>query len=165
MPLLSAIYTQPELWNQNTLRTTHPGTVHRDVSDIWLWFHQICDESLIDDIQTTPYSAWYSLPQARCIIFDLMRRVEATQLGRCIITKLPPGKSIDPHVDQGAPAEFYKRFQLILQSFPGCNFHIEDEQVSMKPGDVWLIDNNKEHWVVNNSQDDRIALIIDLRCS
>lgn len=166
MPLLAAIYRQPELWDRNTLRTKHPGTAHKNVSDIWLFFNHVEDDgqSVINDIQTMPYPAWDLLPQVRPIIFDLMRRVEATQLGRVLLTKLAPGKEITPHTDQGAPATFYTRFQIAVQSKPGCNFYIEDEVVNMKSGDVWMINNNAEHSVKNNSNADRIALVVDLRC-
>lgn len=164
-PLLVSIESQPDLWNQNTLRTSHPDTPHKDVDDIWLWFNELKDDvaSTIDDVQTHPYPAWWALPQARAIVFDLMRLVEATQLGRCVISRLPPGKKILPHVDQGSPATFYQRFQICLQSAPGCNFTIEDEQVCFKPGEIWLINNKAEHSVVNNSNLDRISMVVDLR--
>jgi hypothetical protein len=47
---------------------------------------------VINDVQVIPYPAWQLLPQLRPIIFDLMRRVEAVQLGRVLITRLAPGK-------------------------------------------------------------------------
>ena len=164
-PLLAAIQCNSDLWDQNTLRTTHPQTPHKDVSDIWLWFNELKDNpaDTIEDLQTYPYPAWWALPQAREIIFDLMRFVQATQIGRVVISKLPPGGRIEPHVDQGSPATFYQRFQVTLQAGPGCNFIIEDEQVSFKPGEIWLINNKAEHSVVNNSSIDRIAMVVDLR--
>jgi quercetin dioxygenase-like cupin family protein len=93
-----------------------------------------------------------------------MRQVEATRLGRVIITKLPKGKTITPHVDGGAPATYYERYQVALQCLPGNKFIIGDEAVSFKSGEVWHIDNKVEHSVINNSADDRIVCIIDLRC-
>lgn len=164
-PVLDAVIRKPELWGQNTLRSDHPLSPHKDVQDIWLWFNDIERSDILDDIQTVPYKAWGELPQIRPIIFDLMRRVEAVQLGRCVITKLPPGKKIGSHVDQGAPATFYNRFQICLQSAPGCNFHIGDEQVCFKPGEVWMINNKEEHSVINNSKEDRIVIVVDLRCA
>lgn len=165
--LLHALARQPELWNQNNLRTTHPGTAHADVSDIWLFFNELPKDdtpaSVAQDRDTVPYPAWEKLPQARGLIFDLMRRVEGVRLGRVIITKLPPGKTITPHVDGGAPATFYSRYQIALQSLPGALFHIGDETVNFSSGDVWMIDNGTEHSVVNNSADDRIVMIVDIR--
>lgn len=165
-PLLAALQVNDDLWDKETLRTTHELTPHKQVSDILVWFNEIKENpaECIDDVVTVPYEAWYRLPQLRPIIFDLMRRVEGTQLGRVMITKLPVGGVIEPHTDQGTPATYYTRFQVALQCGAGCNFIIEDEQVNFKAGDVWLINNRAEHSVVNNSDDDRIALIIDIRC-
>jgi|SRR6185437_9434941 len=170
-PLLVAINRQPELWDQNTLRTKHPNTAHSAVSDIWLMFNDVAGNPYMDelvdkvsnDIIVKPYPAFEKLPQARPLIFDLMRTVEGVTLGRVIITKLPPGKKITPHVDGGAPATYYKRYQMALQSLPGALFTIGDETVQFESGEVWLIDNKKEHSVVNNSRDDRIVMIVDIR--
>jgi hypothetical protein len=161
-PLLHAVQRQPELWNQNALRTRFPGTPHAEAEDIWLWFNEQSDD-VKNDLQTVPYPAWECLPQARQIVFDLMRAVEASQLGRVVITKLAPGKKITPHVDAGAPAEFYKRYQVALQSVPGSVFKIENEDVVFASGEVWLINNRATHSVMNNSKDDRIVMIIDVR--
>lgn len=166
-PLLHALARQPELWDQHTLRTTHPGTAHANVSDIWLWFNELPKDgeaiTVAQDRDTIAYPAWEKLPQARELIFNLMRRVEGVRLGRVIITRLPPGKTITPHVDGGAPATFYTRYQIALQSLPGALFHTGDETVNFAAGDVWMIDNATEHSVVNNSADDRIVMIVDIR--
>ncbi|UIY28693.1 hypothetical protein LZK73_18355 [Neorhizobium galegae] len=118
-PLMNAIQRQPELWNANPIRTKHPGTAHAEVSDILLRFNDVEEflrtgdpTTITDDHEAIPGDAWHKLPQARPIIFDLMRTVEATRLGRVIITKLPPGRQITPHVDGGAPATYFERFQV-----------------------------------------------------
>jgi hypothetical protein len=163
-PLMNALQRQPELWNQYPIRTQHPGTAHSHVSDILVWFNSL-EGGIVDDKDVVPFPAWEKLPQLRPFVFDLMRTVEASRLGRVIITKLPPGKTITPHVDGGAPATYYERFQIALQSFPGALFHIGDETVNFRAGDVWHINNAVEHSVANNSSDDRIVVIIDLRCA
>lgn len=164
IPVMNALAGKPHLWNQNRLRTEHPGTAHSQVSDIWVWFNDPIDpKSVIDDREVIPFPAWSELPQLRPIIFDLMRRVDAVRLGRVIITKLPAGKRITPHVDGGAPAEYFTRYQIALQSLPGSLFHIGDETVNFRTGECWRINNRETHSVENNSSDDRIALIVDLR--
>lgn len=165
-PLLNQLQRMPELWNENDLRTTHPQSPHTSVSDIWVWFNEVRKdhpEYAIDEIQTKPYRAWKDVPAIRPMIFDLMRRLEAVQLGRVIITKLPPGCEIGAHTDQGTPATFYHRYQIILQSLPGVIFRCEDEQATFRSGEVWFVNNRVEHSVVNNSADDRIVMIIDVR--
>ena len=163
--VLRELVTQPELWDQNTLRTSHPDTAHADVSDIWLWFNAIPDtpDGVINDIQTVEYPAWTRLPSLRRMVLDLIHRVNGVQLGRCIITKLLPGGEITPHVDGGAPAEFYTRYQIALQSLPGALFHSGDETVNFRGGEIWWVNNRVTHSVVNNSADDRIVCIVDIR--
>lgn len=165
VPLMQSIVRQPELWDQNTLRTRHPGTAHSEVSDILLWFNRLDQDpaAVADDRDVIDYPAWNLLPQARVLIFDLIRRVEGVRLGRVMITKLPAGKTITPHVDGGAPATFYSRFQIALQSLPGAVFRIGDEAVAFQTGDAWWIDNRTVHSVENHSSDDRIMLIADIR--
>lgn len=157
----------PDLWDEHTLRTKHPSTAHSEVSDIWVFFNKLPETEeelkLIDDKDVVPYRAWQALPSLRPIVFALMRQVEAVRLGRVIITRLPPGKTIDAHIDQGAPATYYTRYQLAIQCNPGNLFIIDDEEMSFRSGEVWQIDNKKLHGVVNNSDDDRIVCIIDLR--
>lgn len=162
VPLMNALASHPELWDQNTLRTKHPGTAHADISDILVWFNDPAGD-VANDREVIPFPAWSILPQIRPLVFDLMRRVEAVRLGRVIITKLPAGKAITPHADGGAPVEFHTRYQIALQSFPGVLFRIGDECVQFQRGECWRIDNRAVHSVENNSADDRVVCIIDLR--
>lgn len=161
LPILAALDARPELWNANNLRTTYPDSPHAEADDILLMFNELNGE-IINDIQTHPFDAWYQLP-VRDIVLNLMRRVGGVQLGRVLITRLAPGKKIAPHVDQGAPADFFQRYQIALQSLPGCTFRSGEEVIQFASGDVYWFDNTLEHEVVNNSAADRIVLIVDVR--
>jgi hypothetical protein len=105
------------------------------------------------------------LPEARKYIFDLMAAVKGERLGRCMINKLKVGGQIYPHADTPVHAEYWDRFHIVLQSAPGSNFRCGDEWVNMETGDVWWFNNKLEHEVINNSGDDRIHLVIDIRTS
>ncbi|WP_070152616.1 aspartyl/asparaginyl beta-hydroxylase domain-containing protein [Sphingobium phenoxybenzoativorans] len=163
-PMLDALAAHPELWNQNDLRTTHPQSPHTAVDDIWLRFNRlgVSAADTIDDIQTYPYPAWDILHPVRDMVLNLMRRVGGTQLGRVIITRLPAGAVITPHEDHGAPVTFYRRYQIILQSLQGSIFTCGGEQLQMRSGEAWWIDNKQTHSVTNNSADDRIVIITDI---
>lgn len=165
VPLLSALAAKPHLWNEQPVRTQFPGSPHADCDDILLFFNDIPEDlsAVVDDTAVRPYPAWADLPQARHLVFDLMRRVEAAQLGRVMITRLPAGKTIPEHADQGAPAEYFERYQIALQSRPGCVFNCGEEVVQFSMGECWWINNRQPHSVVNNSADDRIVMIVDLR--
>ena len=165
VPVLNALAGHPDLWDEHTLRTTYPGTPHSQVSDILVWFNDLDQppEALIDDKAVAPYRAWSAIPQLRPLVFDLMRRVEGVSLGRVMITRLPPNKEITPHVDGGAPATWFTRYQLMLHCLPGVIFQAGNERVAMKTGECWMFDNTQEHSVQNGSGEDRIVLIADIR--
>lgn len=169
MPLLFSIQRQPELWDHNTLRTTHPQTPHKQVSDIWLRFNELPksgeEEKIIDEHESVWYSAIDKLPHALDLIFGLMTMVKGERLGRALITKLPAGKCIEPHEDGGSHAAYYERFHIPLQSYPGSLFRCGDETVHMSAGEVWWFNNSIEHEVINNSAEDRIHLIVDIKVS
>lgn len=165
--LLLRVQQHPELWNQNTLRTLHPTTPHSDVDDIWLRFNDLTIHEdlhgVVNDHENLNYPAWWILPEAQDIAYNLMAFAKGQRLGRVMISRLPPGKRILPHEDGGSCADYYDRFQVQLQSLPGCIFRAGDETISMATGDIWWFQNAKEHEVVNNSADDRYAMVVDIR--
>ena len=166
MPLMVALQSQPELWNQNDLRRVYPDSPHAAVDDIWLRFNEVNPNDptlVIDDKECINYPAFAQLPQARQIIFAIMGSVQGERLGRCLITRLAPGETIAPHEDGGAPATYYERYHIVLQGHPGAIFRCGDETVSMRTGEAWWMDNSLEHEVVNNSDSDRIHLICDIK--
>ena len=164
-PALHALACQKELWNEHRLRTSFDASPHKEADDIWLWFNELKPDvdEVVNDLDVRPYKGWKALPQLRGFVFGLMAQTEGVRLGRCMVTKLAPGKRILPHVDGGAPAEYYQRYQVALQSLPGADFRIEDEVVNFRSGEVWKINNRAMHSVANNSADDRIVLIVDIR--
>jgi mannose-6-phosphate isomerase-like protein (cupin superfamily) len=164
LPLLLSLQLQPELWNRDSLRKEAPGTPHSAMDDIWVRFAK-GQEDFPKPHFAEWYPAYYRLPALRQIIFALMARVEATHLGGVLITRIPPGGVIEPHVDTGWHPEFYNcKLYVVLQSNPQCVFRVEDEKVAMRPGDVWRVDNTKEHEVVNAGETERMTLIICARC-
>ncbi|PRX32266.1 aspartyl/asparaginyl beta-hydroxylase [Paraburkholderia sp. BL18I3N2] len=171
-PTLLAIARQPGLWNRHTVRTEGDGNPHADVSDIWLRYNDVKPYKAAGDFTgfNDPHDAifypeWYALPQLRPIVFGLMARVEGTRLGGVLITKIPAGKRVLPHADDSWHVRhFNTKLYVPLQSNPRCWNRVENEVVSMAPGDVWYFDNTKEHEVVNEGDDDRITLIVSIRC-
>jgi hypothetical protein len=161
LPILAALNARSDLWNENPLRSTYPGSPHSEVDDVWLWFEGQ-ETDVVNDVQTHPYRGWNELP-VKDVVLNLMRRVNGTQLGRVVITRLPPGKRIAPHSDQGAPATFYQRHQLMLQARPGCVFRVREEVIQPLTGECFWFDNTQEHSVENHSDSDRIAMVIDVR--
>ena len=162
--ILVTLAQKPHLWNAHPIRTQHPGSPHAAVDDILLWFNDISDPlAVVDDCACIPFPAWTEIPAARAPALDLMRRVDGVRLGRVMITRLAPGKTIPAHADEGAPATYYERYHLALQNLPGSVMRAGDELLTMRPGDVFWFDNRQVHSVENNSADDRIVMIADIR--
>lgn len=179
--LLHQVVRHPELWNQNTFRTQFPSTPHVDVDDIWLRFADADKSSTTTRIIGDTAPIWYPpakvLTEAKLLILNLMRAVEAYELGRVLITRIRPGGQILPHRDNDGEyvhAGDVARYHMVLQGFPGslytCGEPDEEdvrcpdvETVNMKTGEIWWFNAHKLHHVVNNSVDDRIHLIVDVR--
>ena len=173
LPLIVALRARPSLWNAHDFRTTYTGTPHRDVDDVLLRFSappKTADPGrlgdVLEDMEPVAYPAWRELPQVRPIVFDLMRRVEALSLGRVIITRLRPGGRIAPHADvdgEYCTREDGMRFHVVLQGLPGSLYHCGDETISMLTGTAWWFQHREVHAVENNSADDRVHLLVDVR--
>lgn len=168
LPVLLDLQRAPHLWDANTSRKEYPGSPHGAMSDIWVRFRS-ADEVTIEHSHLEPYRsrfqpAWRELPSLRPIIFALMHRVSAVELGSILITRLPPGGEIVPHSDRGGWApEFYNtkcHLTLAGSSLSRCG----DDKVEMKAGEIWTFDNLLMHSVENHGDCDRIVCIVSMRC-
>lgn len=161
MPLLHQITLNPGLWNRDSIRTAHQASPHSQVDDILLRFQ--IGSAVIDDPECHWYQAWDVLTEAHNLIFNLANVVKAERIGRIIISRMAPGTVITPHEDGGAVASYYTRYQIPLQSEPGCVFECDGEKVQMQGGQVWYFNNRLTHSVENYSNTDRISMIVDLK--
>jgi len=166
-PLVQAITRQPWLWDKYTQRTEVYGGPHKNISDIWVRYAPI--EMLKEpadfakEHDSVWYEAGYALPQIRPIAMALMALVEGERLGGILITKIPPGGCVKPHIDEGWHADYYDKYAVQLQGNCDQAFCFENEQLSALPGDVYWFNNKNSHWVVNNSTEDRMTMIICIR--
>lgn len=100
---------------------------------------------------------------ALSVVLGVMQLVGGTELGRVIITRLPPGAKIGVHADEGKYAERFTRHQIALESSPGNVFICGGEQFCPQTGDLYWFNHQLEHEVINNSMSDRYTMIIDCR--
>lgn len=156
----------PQLWDQYPERTLAYGSPHSGVSDIWVRYRNR-DEFNGDwaEFANSPHDCvWYEaadyIPAVRDIAFDLMSWVRGERLGGVLITKVPAGGRVMPHVDGGYNALTYDKFAVLLESADGQGMHYEDGCMAGDPGSVFWFRNDVPHWVVNDSTVDRITLIV-----
>lgn len=178
VPAMMAINRQTELWNQYSLRTQTEGTPHKEVEDIWLRMNDLekCQQAaardgFFDHRESICYPAWEKLPQVRQLIMAVMSTVEGQRLGRCFVSRMKPGAQIYSHKDIGDDLSvyydnepYYSRYHIVLQGLPGSLFLCGEETVNMRTGEVWWFDGAQEHSVINNSADDRIHIVVDIKC-
>lgn len=167
--LLAQIQRQPDLWKADTYLRDYPQGPFNDVETIFLRFPPASvtelERSQKDQHECVWMDGFIHLPAARPLIFGLMAMTEAERLGRVMINKIRPGGRIYPHADTPAHAEYWQRHHYVLQGGPGCVFRCGEETVQMGVSELWWFENAVEHEVTNNSADDRIHMIVDVRCS
>lgn len=161
-PLSGALKRQPELWGEITGRQDHPASPHKDTECVFLrWCKNLDVQSVFTEIPAFDFPAMGKLREAHELINYTIRRVSALQLGRVLIVSLRPGGVITPHADEGAYADYYERFHIVLKSEYGNVFQCDEELVEMKTGELWCFNHKTEHTVRNLSDQPRLHMIID----
>jgi uncharacterized cupin superfamily protein len=167
-PLQEQLAAHPELWDGITLRKAHPKSPHREVEDIWVRYNPL--ENYHGDMEAFngPHVAkWYpvvkQLPAAKDLSLGLMKMLGMSKLGFVLITHLAPGKQVYPHVDGGWHAKYYEKFCIQVKGNQNQAFCFDDGELRASPGDVYWFKNSFPHWVTNNSDQERISMIVCLR--
>ncbi len=167
-PAVAQLDAHPELWGAHPERVQAPNSPHAQSQDIWLRFRDPAELHEPADYAAPHfavfYPAWHALPALHPIAFDVMRAMEAVYLGGCLITKIPAGASILPHVDEGwHPAFNQTKVYAILRANDRCINRCLDESLVMRAGEAWQFRNDVEHSVENRGTTERIALILTMR--
>lgn len=167
--VLAQLSEHPELWNAHKLRTERYGTPHKAILDIWVRFNDWSNyEGDSHAFTMLPHeSVWYpcadKIPAVRELVYQVFRHVAGEALGGVLITKIPPGGEVLPHIDQGWHAQHYEKFAVQLMGNKDQAFHFEGHELRPMPGDLYTFDNSLLHWVKNDSNEDRMTLIICIR--
>ena len=170
LPLQTALLRQPKLFGKYPFRGTVEGSPHSDMQDIWVRFNDVTPylekgnlQGITDEHDSVWYQSDYAIPQVLKIVFDLMRIVEGERLGGILITKLPPGGKIEKHIDGGWHAEYYDKYFVPILNEEGATFSFESGVITPKVGEAYWFDNSVPHWVDNNSNADRIAMVVCIK--
>lgn len=166
-PLRAELLDHPDLWDEITHRTSHRMSPHREVSDIWVRYNDLANFSGDMSSFNGPHeSVWYPaadfLPSVKALAYLVALEVGARTLGGILITKVPAGKQVYPHIDQGWHAGHYQKVALQIQGNAQQAFCYEDGELSAVSGESYWFENNVPHWVRNDSAEDRVTLIITL---
>jgi hypothetical protein len=167
-PLVRELYFASDAWDKIPYRTKFRGSPHREISDIWVRYNHL--DNYYNNPQTfndEHIAVWYpvvsQLPSARMMAIALADMLEADRMGAVLITKIPPGKQVYRHVDPGWHAKFYEKYVIQIRGNSRQAFRFDDEELRAETGQCYWFDNQFPHWVVNESDEDRISLIVCLR--
>lgn len=161
--LVAKVNENPELWKENTLRQTFPGTAHHDTETIFLrWAEKMDVASAFTDLKAVDYPAVKKLsPWVRDVGIEVVRALKQEEVGRVMIVNLKPGGSIDEHLDEGKYADYYDRFHLVLSARYGNEFYVGPHSFRGKTGELWWFNHKLLHRVENRSKFDRLHMIVD----
>lgn len=167
-PALAQLAAHPDLWGEYPERINAPGSPHVQSNDIWVRFrprHELTAPVHYGEPHFAVfYPAWEALPALHPMVFGVMAAVSATYLGGILLTRIPAGAAILPHVDRGwHPSIMDTKAYVILQANEHCTNRCGGETVIMRAGEVWLFENQITHSVENNGDIPRIALIVTMR--
>ena len=162
------IQAHPHIWNTHRERMEQYGSPHNGASDIWVryrdWAEYTGDWAAFHEPHE---SVWYPVAATIPAVWTLSRKVQRMlgmkSLGGVLVTKVPPGGEIKPHTDGGWHAAHYLKYAVQLQGNKDQAFCFEDSELRPEPGDLYTFDNSKTHWVKNDSDADRMTLIICVR--
>jgi hypothetical protein len=126
------IHDYPLEWKLNT---PYDGTLLREGSKIW--------------------------EQIKPIVKSLEEHHNGT-MGRVMFTKLAPNGHIPAHKDGGEYLETVRRHHIPIITNKNVAFIVDKEKINMQEGEVWEINNAKEHEVLNLSEHYRVHLMIDI---
>ena len=168
-PILAELDAAPDLWNQFGERTASPDGPMAGTGDIWLRYFPRASltgpEAYLREGRCEFYPAWRRLPSIHPVVFSLMGMCKGVELGGCLISRIPPGGEVKPHVDGAAwSARYYDaKYYVPLRSNARAINACCDEEVNMRPSEIWTFNNLEPHAVYNLGQTDRVTLIVSMR--
>jgi hypothetical protein len=158
----------PEVWNLHRERTEMYGTPHNGVSDVWVRYRPW--EQYTGDwpaFHAEHESAWYPCIAAIPAVWSLARKVKrhvgAKTLGGVLVTKIPPGGRVEPHVDGGWHASHYDKYAVQLKGNASRRSASRIRSYGPSRATSTPSTTRKLHWVTNDSDSERMTLIICLR--
>ena len=166
-PFLDEITANSELWCVDTSRQEKILT-QRETQAIALRSH--ADQASLDarvrrakpvKYRGRPSPMASHFPFASEYVDQLVRTMDGA-MGRAVLTKLKPHGTIYPHTDDGVYWLLRDRYHLVLQSVNGSHFKVGGEEVRMQEGELWWFDPTVVHEAFNDSDEDRIHIIVDV---
>lgn len=154
-PILEWAETAPEnYWTQYPFR--EKGKTHQFTQSIFILY----DERGIKERKQEFFDKFMPIVlEARQRVFS--RLVLDLSLKRLLIVRMQPNSFIRPHKDSGTHLETTWRCHFALRTHPNVKFTVGDDTRHFEQNHGYIINNQKRHSVVNDSDITRIHMIMD----
>lgn len=148
-------------WRLDTSRQNQKNSVHQNTNTYYIKSF-VTNWSEGDKLTVFPLANNIKVLK---IVNEICNDLEKMYNGKCsiaMIVKLLSDSDIDPHQDDTEYLGLTRRHHIPLQTNNNVFFNVGTEKINMKVGECWEINNSKVHFVENNSNEDRIHLIVDI---
>jgi|TARA_B100000085_G_scaffold226527_1_gene212232 hypothetical protein len=149
------------IWNGQT--TTYRGKTHEEVRVIPIkWIPEVLKQTKIKEIHNN--EIYYDLNFKS--IEDKLKIIYKKNYGdgflhKILLAKMPPKWNIQKHRDSGLSLMSVHRTHIPITTNKLIKFMVGTDTNNLKEGEVWEINNAELHAVNNESDKDRIHLIVD----
>lgn len=151
-------------WYENDFRKTI-GPALQTCNSIPIVHNTNCankamDNSAIRDLKKFPaYDKFYPVLKP---VLDILRNYYDFRQYAAFIARLAPKSKIEMHYENWNFLSKCHRIHLPLVTNPLVQYIIEDNSYYWKRGNLYEFDNMRKHGVINNSDEYRIHLVINL---
>ena len=162
-PAVAEVHQNYHKFGEDKVRQ-YPGSAHIEITDILLRGPDRADMMTMHQaLYCEDYDNMRLFPQIRELVEMVQTKVvDATKVGRVLVTRLKPNGKIHPHIDEGPVPEFYSRYHYVIQGDRFNMFTIDNSKQRMVTGQLWQVNVQKTHSVENCGKKDRIHLIMDM---
>lgn len=94
--------------------------------------------------------------------FEKLEKFYDGEVYKILLVKMNKQSRIPPHIDSGFSLEEVHRIHIPIITNEKVYFGCDGRSINMKYGEIVEINNLKTHWVINNSDQERIHLIVDI---
>lgn len=148
------------LWDAFTTRQTTQGSPHVDTKCIPLRGLLSFPFALGVTRPRTQFAPL--LPACMALANRVLAGLPVAEVGLVMLAKLRPGGRIIPHPDEGPYAEHFSRYHVVIDAAAGNWFSVAGQHANPEQGDLFTFNHHLVHSAGNDSERDRIHMILDL---
>lgn len=147
-------------WLKWRLRQTLPNHQHTESIKV-MWLPLDVDNFNIDLVEKNdPHYTAVSAIMKDCLKF--LGDYYDGQIYKIILVKLAPNSHIGPHSDQGFSLEVPHRVHIPIVTNSNIKFGCGQSEIHMSTGSMYEINNQQLHYVINDTDQHRVHLIVDV---